>query len=301
MASASSASASSLLTTYPDYYNDKNITTAACLIIGDEVLNSKTFDTNSAFFARFCWDLGIDLRRVEIIPDVESEIIEAVTRLNSRHDFVITSGGIGPTHDDITYPSIAKAFNKKLVLHDETVEKMKKLNKRPIDWSVDNDEKKARLRMAQFPEGAQVIFPVPEELWVPVVKMENVHILPGIPRLFTTLLTSLTPLLSPHIPSTQKRTRLLVSTSLPESAIAPFLTRLSERVEPQGIKIGSYPKWQGGVMVSLIGREAQLTEELIGEVEREVQGRRADVEAEMKGEEERRKEINEDLGKRDSA
>jgi molybdopterin-biosynthesis enzyme MoeA-like protein len=75
----------------------KTIHTAACLIIGDEVLGGKTIDTNSAFFAKYCFSLGIQLKRVEVIADDESEIIEAVRRMSSNYDFVVTSGGIGPT------------------------------------------------------------------------------------------------------------------------------------------------------------------------------------------------------------
>lgn len=83
----------------------------SCLIIGDEVLNGKTKDTNSNFLAQFCFTAGIDLKRIEVIADDEEEIIEAARRMSEKYDWVISSGGIGPTHDDITYQSMAKAFN----------------------------------------------------------------------------------------------------------------------------------------------------------------------------------------------
>jgi molybdenum cofactor synthesis domain-containing protein len=95
------------------------------LIIGDEVLNGKTKDSNSNYFAKWCFDRGIDVRRIEVIPDDEDDIVEAARRMTSKYDFVITSGGIGPTPDDITYQSIAKAFDgEPLEYHDETLRRM---------------------------------------------------------------------------------------------------------------------------------------------------------------------------------
>ncbi|KAK4692505.1 hypothetical protein P7C71_g4719, partial [Lecanoromycetidae sp. Uapishka_2] len=105
------------------------IHTAGCIIIGDEVLGGKTVDTNSAYLAKFCFKLGMSLKRVEVIGDDEAEIVEAARRMSDNYDFVITSGGIGPTHDDITYQSIAKAFELKLVEHQAALDRMKKLSK----------------------------------------------------------------------------------------------------------------------------------------------------------------------------
>jgi len=134
------------------------------------------------------------LKRVEVIEDDESEIIEATRRMSDKYDFVVTSGGIGPTHDDITYQSIAKGFGLPLKLHQEAFEKMKKLSKphpsQPkFDWETDSPALKAKLRMVELPTDEkrpmdkQFIFPH-EELWVPVAVVNgNVHILPGVPRL----------------------------------------------------------------------------------------------------------------------
>lgn len=177
-----------------DERNSRTISTAACLIIGDEVLGGKTVDTNSAYLAKWCFNLGISLKRIEVIADDESEIIEAVRRMSDGYDFVVTSGGIGPTHDDITYQSIATAFNLPLKLHQETFEKMKLLskphpNQPTFDWEVDSPARRAKLRMAELPTDEsrdlkkQVLFPQ-EDLWVPVsVVNGNIHILPGVPRL----------------------------------------------------------------------------------------------------------------------
>ncbi len=138
------------------------------------------------------------LKRVEVIADDEGEIVEAVRRMSNNYDFVVTSGGIGPTHDDITYQSIAKAFGLPIKLHEEAYERMKKLSKphpgKPnFSWDEDTPALKAKLRMVELPTDEsrdlkqQVLFPQ-EDLWVPVACVNgNVHILPGVPRLFEKL------------------------------------------------------------------------------------------------------------------
>lgn len=158
------------------------VKTAGCLIIGDEVLNGKTKDTNSNFAAKLLFDLAIDLKKIEVIADDEDEIVEAVNRMRKAYDLVITSGGIGPTHDDITYGSIAKAFNVDLEYDDETIKRMSALSKKRMDITKQTEEQKtARLRMALFPKGSEVLF-VKEELWVPVVRVGgSVVIFPGVP------------------------------------------------------------------------------------------------------------------------
>ena len=151
------------------------------------------------------------------------------------------------SHDDITYQSIAKAFNLKLQLHEETYAKMKKLSKphpsQPdFSWDVDSPTRRAKLRMAELPidpargEQSQVIFPR-EDLWVPVACVNgNVHILPGVPRLFEKLLDGLKSILLPRLadPEGKGIHRILISTPLAESAVAPYLTELASRVEPKG-------------------------------------------------------------------
>ncbi|CAH1757635.1 3198_t:CDS:2 [Entrophospora sp. SA101] len=216
--------------------------TSACLIIGDEILNGKTVDTNSGYFAKYCFNLGIELKRIEVVPDDEQTIIEAVRRLSKNFDFVITSGGIGPTHDDITYPTIAKAFNLQLASHQQTLDRMvdvasntpylKIMLKEPSQEAID-----ARKRMALFPTPSLVVYPNPK-LWVPIVIVNNnVHVLPGIPRLFRELLDDY----QKYLKVGEKFFRAFVKTFQPESFIAPILTELQEK--HLDIKIGSYPKW----------------------------------------------------------
>ncbi|KIH94818.1 molybdopterin binding protein domain protein [Sporothrix brasiliensis 5110] len=273
--------------------HSKPIHTAACLIIGDEVLGGKTKDTNSAYVAKWCFSLGISLKRVEVIEDDESQIIEAVRRMSDNYDFVVTSGGIGPTHDDITYPSIAKAFGLEIKLYDEAYRRMREIsiarprpNQPVVDWDVDSPALRARLRMVELPTDpaipaeTQFVFPR-EDLWVPVCVVNgNVHILPGVPRLFEMLLDNLTPLLLPRLEGRQIA-RVLISTPLPESVVAPYLTALAARVEPQGVKVGSYPRWERKRnTVTLVGKDAALLESLVAEVVENVQGRRISVEGE---------------------
>lgn len=270
------------------------INTAGCIIIGDEVLGGKTTDTNSAYMAKFCFNLGITLKRVEVIGDDEEEIVEAVRRMSKNYDFVVTSGGIGPTHDDITYQSIAKAFGLKLKLHQEAFEKMKKLSKprrgtENFSWDEPSPQLTARLRMVELPTDEskdpadQALF-VKEDLWVPIsVVNGNVHILPGVPRLFEALLDGMKPLLLPRLtdPEGKGVYRILFSTPLAESAVATYLTELAAKVEPKGIKVGSYPRWQKKRnTVTLVGRDQEYMDSLIPEVEKGVEGHRVVAEDE---------------------
>ncbi|OJJ62068.1 hypothetical protein ASPSYDRAFT_145652 [Aspergillus sydowii CBS 593.65] len=273
----------------------KTIHTAACLIIGDEVLGGKTVDTNSAFFARYCFSLGIQLKRVEVIADDESEIMEAVRRMSTNYDFVVTSGGIGPTHDDITYASIAKAFDLNLKLHQPAFERMKALSKpHPLqpafDWDTASPGLTAKLRMVEIPHDEsvpleqQAVF-VADDMWVPIAIVNgNIHILPGVPRLFERLLEHLRPSLLPRLvnPEGKGIYRYLFSTPLPESAVAPYLTDLAGRTADRGIKVGSYPRWQKKRnTVTLVGTDKELLDSLVAEVEQNVQGTKVDREDEL--------------------
>jgi len=136
---------------------------------------------------------------------------------------------------------------------------------------------------------SQVIFPV-DDLWVPVACINgNVHILPGVPRLFEKLLDGLKPLLSPRLsdPEGKGIHRILISTPMPESAVAPYLTELAGKVESKGVKVGSYPRWgKPRNTVTLVGKDLELLESLVAEVEKNVNGKRVLVEGEDDGPEE---------------
>lgn len=222
--------------------------------------------------AKFCFNLGMALKRIEVIGDDEGEIVEAVTRMSRDYDFVCTSGGIGPTHDDITYASIAKAFDLPLVLHEGAFAKMRKLSKPhpsqlDFSWDKPSPALDAKKRMIILPydkqrgENEQVLF-VSDDLWVPVaVVAGNVHILPGVPRLFERLLEGIKPHLLPRLvdPEGKGVHRLFFSTPLAESAVAGYLTELAAKTEPKGVKVGSYPRWgKARNTVTLVGRDAEF-------------------------------------------
>ncbi|KAI1208397.1 Molybdopterin binding protein [Annulohypoxylon truncatum] len=274
--------------------SSRTITTAACLIIGDEVLGGKTKDTNSRYMARWCFSLGMSLKRIEVIEDDEAEIIEAVRRMSDRYDLVVTSGGIGPTHDDITYQSVAKAFGLELILHEGAYKRMKKLSKPKhwepeFNWDVDSPARNAKLRMVQLPIdpsrnlAKQALF-VSDTLWVPIsVVNGNVYVLPGLPKLFEPMLGGLKQFIIDRLvdPEGKGISRIIISTPMPESSVAAYLTELAARVEPKGVKVGSYPRWGSkNNSVTLVGRDAEYLESLVPEVVENVRGKRVSVEGE---------------------
>jgi molybdopterin-biosynthesis enzyme MoeA-like protein len=197
-------------------------------------------------------------------------------------------------HDDITYSSVAKAFGLGLEFHQESFARMKKLSiphpSQPnFSWDILSPSLTAKLRMVHLPldttrdEEGQVLF-VDDKLWVPIVVVNgNIYILPGVPRLFEQLLDGLKPVLLPRLADLDgKGTHMILfSTPLGESAVAPYLTELAERVEPRGIKVGSYPRWgKKKNTVTLVGKDSDYMESLVAEIEQGVQGRRVKVEGE---------------------
>ncbi|KAG0181011.1 hypothetical protein DFQ28_004726 [Apophysomyces sp. BC1034] len=240
--------------------------TAACCIVGDEILNAK-----------YLFELGIDLKRVEIIADDYSAIQETIRRLSTQHDIVFTSGGIGPTHDDITYDALAKAYGLPLKLDDETCRLMEATTKVP-GWKLTD----ARKRMALFPYPSKILRTPVADLWVPVVVVNNnIHVLPGIPRLFERLLDSLRPhfqqLVEAKNGSNGKYHRVQIATTLHEGKIASCLSSVQDKVKTKHIKIGSYPKWgadaQGvRVVVSIVGRNEEAVRETALEIAKGIEG-----------------------------
>ncbi|HYE75350.1 MAG TPA: molybdopterin-binding protein [Blastocatellia bacterium] len=151
-----------------------NATTAAILVIGDEILSGKTDEQNARFLIRELHELGVSLRRILTISDDIEEVAEATKELSSRYDHVFTSGGVGPTHDDVTIVGIAQAFDVPIVRHPELEERLRKY--------FGDDVNESRLRMADVPKGAELI--QAEDLKWPVLVVRNVYVLPGVPDLF---------------------------------------------------------------------------------------------------------------------
>jgi molybdenum cofactor synthesis domain-containing protein len=153
---------------------------AAILLIGNELLSGKVDDENARFLIRELRELGVTLARIEVIPDVAAEIAEAVRALSARYDVVFTSGGVGPTHDDVTLPSVAAAFDMRVVRNAE-LEALLRTNAGAQLHERD-------LRMADVPSGARLEYGPPpppgaRRTW-PVVVVNNVWVLPGVPKIF---------------------------------------------------------------------------------------------------------------------
>jgi molybdenum cofactor synthesis domain-containing protein len=147
--------------------------TAGIVIIGNEVLSGKTHDINSHFFCTELRQLGVEVRKISTIQDVIELIGDEVTKFSKSFDFVFTSGGVGPTHDDVTIDGIAYGFGLKVVRHPDI--------ERRMHQRLGADVNEARLRMANVPEGAELL--ATEALFAPIIKIRNVFIFPGIPRI----------------------------------------------------------------------------------------------------------------------
>lgn len=209
------------------------IVTAAMIVIGDEILSGRTKDRNIGHLADIMTAIGIDLKEVRIVADDEDAIVEAVNGLRARYTYVFTSGGIGPTHDDITADSIAKAFGVPCE-YDAKAYAMLEAN-----YAARNMEyTDARKRMARMPRGAAHIDnPVST---APGFRIGNVHVMAGVPAVFQAMLDTV-------VPTLETGTKLLstaIESPFGEGAIGTPLGEI-QKTHPDTI-IGSYPKYQDG-------------------------------------------------------
>ena len=155
--------------------------TAAVLLIGNEVLSGRTKDKNLGFIADYLTALGIDLLEARVVADDEVAIVEAVNALRARYTYVFTTGGIGPTHDDITADCIARAFGVGISHHPEAVQILETYFKQ-----IGREANEARMRMARIPEGATLILnPVSK---APGFKIGNVHVMAGVPKVMNAMM-----------------------------------------------------------------------------------------------------------------
>jgi molybdenum cofactor synthesis domain-containing protein len=213
--------------------DQSKVWTAALVVIGDEILSGRTQDKNVAQVATWLNDQGIRLAEVRIIPDLLERIVETVNAVRSEHDYVFTTGGIGPTHDDITVDAIAAAFGVPVVVHPEARRILEGFYRdRPGGLT------EARLRMARVPEGAELI-PNPTS-GAPGVRIGNVYIMAGVPHIAATMLEALTGTLEGGRPVVS----VTVGARAPESDVADLL-RETEAAHP-GVAIGSYPFFKDG-------------------------------------------------------
>ncbi len=202
------------------------LVTACVIVIGNEILSGRTQDTNIAFLGERLNELGVRLMEARVIPDIEGTIVATVNEARARFTYVFTTGGIGPTHDDITAASIAKAFGVPLNEHPEARAILEAHY--PAGGLTE-----ARLRMARTPEGAALIEnPISK---APGFQMDNVFVMAGIPAIMQAMFESLSHRLVGGTPL-QSRS---VTIYLPESRMAPSLAALQERY-PE-VEIGSYP------------------------------------------------------------
>ena len=199
--------------------------TAGILVIGNEILSGKVVDTNSPYLCRELRNLGVDVERILTIPDDIALIAGETQRMSRDYDFVFTSGGIGPTHDDLTVDGIAEAFGRKLELNESIVSR--------IERAQGGKANESQLKMARIPEDAVLVDA--GDLWFPVVIVENVHIFPGIPELLRKKFESIRDRFR-GIPFLLKR----IYVKARESDIAEDLNDLL-REYPE-LMLGSYPK-----------------------------------------------------------
>lgn len=229
---------------------------AGLLVIGNEILTGRTQDTNTQWIAEKIAPRGVILREVRVVPDEEDAIIAAVNALRTQYDYVLTTGGIGPTHDDITAACVARAFGVEIGIDPEARERL-------LNYYGSEAELTApRLKMAQIPKGAKLIDnPVSG---APGFLIENVFVMAGVPRIMQAMLDHVMSLMAQGVPYISNT----ISCMLSESKIAEDLSNLQSRY--QGITIGSYPHYRGGVLgLSLVLRGTdpailqQGTDELI--------------------------------------
>lgn len=225
--------------------------TAALVVIGDEILSGRTKDVNIGATADFCTELGIELSEVRVVSDVEDDIVAAVNAVRARYTYVFTTGGIGPTHDDITADAIAKAFGVALPINDEARAML------DARWKQTGTEvNEARLRMARIPEGATLI--VNSVSAAPGFRIGNVHVMAGVPKIMLAMLEAIAPTLT----GGRKVKSVTIRCRVGEGTIGGPLGRLQE--EFPDVKMGSYPQMgQNSVMTELVLRssdEARLEE-----------------------------------------
>ena len=214
--------------------DQSKVWTAALVVIGDEILSGRTQDKNVAQVATWLNDQGIRLAEVRVVPDVIERIADAVNALRSTHDYVFTTGGIGPTHDDITVDAIATALDVPVVIHPDARRILEDYYRDRPGGVTD-----ARLRMARVPEGAELI-PNPTS-GAPGVKIANVYIMAGVPYIAASMLEALTGKLQGGRPIVS----VTVGARAPESDVADLL-RETEAAHP-GVAIGSYPFFKEGL------------------------------------------------------
>jgi molybdenum cofactor synthesis domain-containing protein len=224
--------------------NQSSEVTAGVIIIGNEVLSGRTQDTNLAYMGKQLDALGISIMEARVIPDVEQTIIDTVNHFRETYTYVFTTGGIGPTHDDITSAAIAKTFNVNLEKNPEAVSLLEK-------YFEPGGINEARMKMAHIPEGAKLIDnPLSH---APGFQLENVFVMAGVPSIMQLMFDGITDRLVGGDPIITVN----VATNIGEGVFAADLEKLQD--EYPDISIGSYPYFRKGKLgVNLVMRSTNI-------------------------------------------
>jgi len=237
----------------------QTIKTAGLLVIGDEILSGRTKDTNTNAIALRLTETGINLREVRVIPDETDIIVAALRDFSVRFDYVFTTGGIGPTHDDKTAQAVAIAFDAPLERNAEAYARMVR------HYGGESEMNPGRAKMADIPFGAALI-DNPVSI-APGFIVKNVHVMAGVPHIMAAMLDSITPRLKggPKVHS------FSVSAAMGESRIAPGLEAIQNKYPD--LSIGSYPRFNpAGPSVTLVARgtDAALAQKAVNDIAAEI-------------------------------
>lgn len=213
---------------------DNNQYTAAILVIGDEILSGRTQDTNTFWLADKMTQHGIRLKEVRVIPDDHDRIVESVNELRAKYAYVFTTGGMGPTHDDITAQCIADAFGVGFSINEDAYKILEE------HYSAD-EFKGPRTKMAYMPEGVELI---PNQVSAaPGFQIENVYVMAGVPRIMQAMFLHILPSLKGGAPILSKT----VSCTLTENVVANDIEAIQEKYK--GVGVGSYPYFRAGILI----------------------------------------------------
>jgi molybdenum cofactor synthesis domain-containing protein len=239
--------------------------TAAILVIGDEILSGRTKDKNIGYIAEYLANIGIDLKEVRVVPDEEPEIVTALNALRNRYAYVFTTGGIGPTHDDITADCVAKAFGV-AIDHDPRAVAMLRERYRPDELN------EARMRMARIPAGADLVEnPISK---APGFKLGNVIVMAGVPSIMQAMLDNVAPTLA-----TGRRmiAESIDAHGLPEGIYAKALGEVA--AANPAVSIGSYPSFiNGGFRNQIVvrGKEPEAVASAVAAIRTAIAGLQSD-------------------------
>ena len=229
--------------------------TAAVLVIGDEILSGRTKDKNIGTIADFCGGMGIDLREVRVVPDDEGEIVAAVNALRARYTYVFSTGGIGPTHDDITADSVAKAFGVGIAEDPRAIAML-------LERIKPEDLNAARRRMARIPDGADLVANSVSK--APGFMLGNVIVMAGVPSIMQAMLEAVAPRLKTGI---KVIAETIDAGGLPEGAYAGALAEVARG--HGDVSVGSYPSLVEGRFRNQIvvrGRDATRVAEAVAAI-----------------------------------